>query len=113
MTKYLNARHGIEILHKDGLTQILAGNGDPSTIGREASIGSVFLRSDNGGGLYTKIGVSDTDWLLTSSGTNIENFSGLLDTPENYYSAAGKLLMVNSTASGIEFISTIDGGNFI
>jgi len=113
MTKYLNARHGIEISHKDGLTQLLAGNGDPSILGRAASIGSIFLRSDNGGGIYSKIGSNDMDWVVTSSGTHTEKFIQLIDTPSNYSMSAGEFLTVDSTASGIEFISTIDGGNFI
>ncbi|RLA02977.1 MAG: hypothetical protein DRQ47_05980, partial [Gammaproteobacteria bacterium] len=85
-TRYLNAKNGIEILHEDGLTQILAGAQDPSIVGRTASIGSIFLRSDNGGGMYTKIGVSDTEWLLTSSGTDQITASGVIYTDlEGFY----------------------------
>ena len=62
MTKYLNAKYGIEILHDDGTTQILAGEGDPSVVGRDAGIGSIFMRSDNGGGLFTKTGEAVTAW---------------------------------------------------
>lgn len=112
-TNYLVAKNGIEILHKDGLTQILAGNNDPSIVGVAASIGSLFLRSDNGGGIYAKIGDNITDWILTSSGTDINNFLELVDTPGDYTSSAGKFLTVDSGESGIEFIDVIDGGSFI
>jgi hypothetical protein len=112
-TNYLNAKNGIEILHKDGLTQILAGDGDPSIFGLEASIGSIFLRSDNGGGIYTKISSDLYGWIVTASGINTENFLQLLDTPSSFDSYGEFLLRVNSAASGIEFINTIDCGSFI
>jgi len=89
MTKYLNVKNGIEILHLDGLTQILAGSQDPSIVGKFASIGSIFLRSDNGGGIYTKIGANNTEWLLTSSGTDQITASGVIYTDlEDYYTGS-------------------------
>lgn len=79
MTNYLNAKNGIEIWHSDGITQILAGDGDPAVVGQEASIGSIFLRSDNGGGIYTKTDSINTGWTLTASGTGSGGF-----TPESH-----------------------------
>jgi len=77
-TSYLNAKHGIEILHEDGLTQILAGAGDPSLAGLVADLGSIFLRNDNGGGIYSKVGLLNTDWVsVTSSGTVAVSSSGI------------------------------------
>lgn len=75
MTNYLNAKNGIEILHEDGLTQILSGIGDPSVLGVEADIGSVFLRSDSPSGLYNKIGPNNTDWELIKENTNLDGGS--------------------------------------
>lgn len=113
MTNYLNAKNGIEILHKDGLTQLLAGSGDPSVVGQVASIGSIFLRSDNGGGIYNKIGLNDNDWVLsTVSGTN-DTFTELLDTPNNYINNSGNFLKVTTNSSGIEFTDVIDCGTFL
>ncbi len=84
MTNYLNAKNGIEILHKDGQTQLLAGAGSPAVIGQEASIGSIFLRCDNGGGIYSKVASPDTGWVLTASGTSPSpTISGGL-TPEQH-----------------------------
>jgi hypothetical protein len=111
-TKYLNAKHGIEIWHDDGITQIIAGNGDPAEVGREASRGSVYLRSDNGGGIYTKIGDGDYDWQLTSVDINA-TFVSLTDTPNTYTDSDGSLVSVNSTTSGVEFSNVIDCGTFI
>jgi hypothetical protein len=76
-TKYLKAKNGIEILHEDGVTQILSGNGDPSVIGVEAGIGSIFLRSDSEGKTYNKTGTSSTSWELISqeSDTNLDGGS--------------------------------------
>lgn len=61
-TKYLNIKNGIEILHTSGLTQILAGDFDPSVIGLEASIGSLYLCDSDVSTLYTKTGLAATDW---------------------------------------------------
>ena len=113
MTNYLNVKHGIEILHSDGLTQILAGTGDPSISGLEASIGSIFLRSDNGGGIYTKISNDDNGWVLTVSGPKTETFLQLLDTPNSFIGHGDFFMKVNTAASGIEFVSTIDCGSFL
>lgn len=82
-TNYLNAKNGIEILHEDGLTQLLAGDGDPSVFGLEASVGSIFLRSDNGGGIYTKIDTTTTGWSVVSLGTGETTASGAI-TPEQH-----------------------------
>jgi len=81
MTKYLNAKNGIEILHSDGLTQIITGSSDPSLDGAEANVGSLFLRNDLGGGIYNKIGTQDTDWELQVSSPNTSS-SGI--TPEQH-----------------------------
>lgn len=103
MTKYLNAKNGIEILHKDGQTQLLAGAGDPSEIGVSAETGSLFLRNDSAGGVYQKTGNGDKDWDLLMPSYSPTLFSG----------SEGSFLAVDSTASGIEFIDVIDGGSFL
>jgi len=69
MTNYLNAKNGLEILHDDGLTQILSGDADPSELGLAADLGSIFLRHGGTFGIYQKKGPLDTDWQhATSSG---------------------------------------------
>lgn len=79
MTSYLNAKYGIEILHDDGITQILAGNIVPSEVGREADIGSVFLCGCVEGGVYRKFGTLDTDWLLVG---DIPSYGSFFDVEE-------------------------------
>lgn len=69
-TKYLNIKNGIEILHASGLTQILAGDFDPSDSGLDASIGSLYLRSSGISTLYTKIGLANTDWVRIDTTTD-------------------------------------------
>ncbi len=69
MTKYLNAKNGLEITNLDVITQILVGDEDPSIIGLEADLGSIFLRHDYPFGIYQKKDTSDTSWeIVTSSG---------------------------------------------
>ncbi len=60
---------------------------------------------------YTELEVDDL--LVTLSGTVVDDFLSLVDTPTSYTLEAGKLLAVNSTASGVEFVDMIDGGSFI
>ncbi len=67
MTNYLNAKNGLEILHDDGLTQILSGDEDPSVDGREADLGSIFLRHSDPINIYQKKGPIDTDWQIATS----------------------------------------------
>jgi len=109
VTKYLNAKHGIEILYDDGVTQILTGKYIPSSIGIAAEIGSLFLYGGPGAGLYNKIGDLDTDWnpviASTVSGTACiyNSFISLLDTPPSYEGAAGKYPRVTADGTGLEF----------
>jgi len=84
MTNYLNAKNGIEILHDDGLTQFLAGAGDPSVSGQVAGIGSIFLRCDNGGGIYNKINNTDIGWILIPTSTSSGTTSSDCLTPEQH-----------------------------
>ena len=62
MSNYLNARHGIEIWHYDGKTQIIGGAVDPTVEGVEANIGSLYLHTN--GSHYKKIGSNNTEWVL-------------------------------------------------
>jgi len=64
MTNYLNAKNGIEIWHKDGITQLLAGADDPSVVGKMADVGSIYLCSTLSGALYSKSGTGDTEWTI-------------------------------------------------
>ncbi len=59
-TRYLKARHGIEILHDDGKTQILSGVIVPSEAGVPANVGSIYLCTN--GKHYKKTGTNDTHW---------------------------------------------------
>jgi hypothetical protein len=61
-TRYLNARHGIEIIHNDGKIQILSGSIIPTQIGVVADIGSIYLCTN--GKHYVKTGSNNTDWKL-------------------------------------------------
>ena len=114
MTRYLNVKHGIEILHSDGTTQILAGFYDPSGAGLTAEVGSVFLCSISGGGLFIKTGISDTDWkpITTSSGissvqhialhnddtyTEFSRFQGRINTIDEWVDSS-KTHYISSTA---------------
>jgi hypothetical protein len=63
-TRYLNAKNGIEILHSEGTTQILAGNINPTTSGVDANVGSIYLNTT--GLSFIKVGELDTDWEITS-----------------------------------------------
>jgi len=69
--------------------------------------GKVFLFVDIADG---KIKQKDSSGvvidLTQSGGSSVGTFLDLSDTPIDYTSAAGKLLVVNSTASGIEFIDS-------
>jgi len=112
-TNYLNAKNGIEILHKNGTTQIIAGGFDPSVIGLDAEIGSIFLCSTVSGGLYNKVTTDQLGWVLTASGEVTKRFLDLLDTPNFYTDHIGELLCVNAEANGLGFTNVIDGGSFI
>ena len=105
MTKYLSAKNGIEILHGDGLTQVLAGPVTPSVDGIEASIGSLYLSTNASGTVYQKSGPNDTDWegSWMSYPTDVKAFIGLLDTPTSYSGAGGKYPRVSEDGSSIEF----------
>ena len=75
MTKYLNAKNGIEIWHDAGITQILAGTYDPSVIGLDADIGAIYICTVPSGILYKKQGSGITDWSgISSSTTNLEYY---------------------------------------
>lgn len=111
MTKYLNAKNGIEILHKDGQTQLLAGSHDPTIEGQEAEIGSIFLRSD-GGGVYSKTGPGLLDWSIVVEAED-NTFIQQPDSPATYSGSEGHFLVVDTSASGIRFSDVIDGGSFL
>jgi hypothetical protein len=49
---------------------------------------------------------------LSGLPTLITAFTGLSDTPASYTSAAGKLVAVNSTPNGLEFIDSLDCGTW-
>jgi hypothetical protein len=49
---------------------------------------------------------------LSGLPTLITAFTGLSDTPANYTSAGGKLVAVNSTPNGLEFIDSLDCGTW-
>lgn len=126
MTKYLNAKHGIEI-ETEGITvQLLVGTGDPSVNGNNASVGSIYLRGDYPGGTYLKYGESNLDWALQVSSDTLVSVSGTLqaqidsltmtsgisgtstfieltDTPESYSSASGKYPRVSEDSQSIYF----------
>lgn len=98
VTKYLNAKNGIEIWHDDGITQILAGASDPTVAGIDADVGSIYIHTVPSGVIYKKQGPTLTDW----SNSSVDmSFIDLLDTP-NAYSVGGHLI---STASGLSFCS--------
>jgi hypothetical protein len=108
MTKYMSARHGIEIWHDDGITQLLAGAGDPSVVGQVADIGAIYLCSTVSGALYSKSGPGDTDWLINSysssaSSALYKTYLDLLDTPTTYSGQTGKYARVNAAGDGLEF----------
>ena len=102
-TNYLNAKNGIEILHQTGQTQILAGSVDPTFVGIEASIGSIYLYSSISGTIYKKTGISSTSWTPDYDFQLIKNFIDLLDTPTTYSGHVGKYPRVNAIGDGLEF----------
>lgn len=107
VTKYLNAKNGIEIWHDDGITQILAGASNPAAVGIDADVGSIYIHTIPAGTIYKKQGTGLTDWedvLLTISGSSNTNyFLDLLDTPSSYGGSAGRYLRVNEEATAVEF----------
>ena len=113
ITNYLNAKNGIEILFSDGEIQLLAGTSDPSIVGQDASIGSIYMCSCTSGTIYKKSGLSEYDWTAdydwSSSVETIRDFLALTDTPTTYSGNEGKVLAVNSLASEVEFID-VPGG---
>lgn len=80
-TRYLNVKNGIEILHSNGLTQILAGDIDPSSgDGLFAEIGSIFLSSYENGTIYSKSTSANTGWTaVNSSALTIDDYLRLFD----------------------------------
>lgn len=60
-TRYLNARHGIEIWHDTGTKQIIGGSSVPSEIGVSANIGSMYFCTN--GKIYKKYGENNNDWI--------------------------------------------------
>lgn len=106
VTNYLNAKNGIEIWHDTGIVQILAGAPDPSSVGAEASIGSIYLCSSVSGTIFKKSGSGDTDWsqiATSTSGIAVQTFLDLMDTPGTYIGHIGKYPRINNTGTGIEF----------
>ena len=82
VTKYLNAKNGIEIWHDDKVIQILSGSDDPSVTGLLADIGSLFLKNSIPVATYIKQGVGDIDWFKLSSdsgGISIEEHNRIHD----------------------------------
>lgn len=101
-TKYLNAKNGIEILHDDNTTQVLAGPGDPSFVGQEANIGSIFMRSSLPAGLYTKVGISDLDWnLIGTEQLTIDQYLALDDRSKftELHRSGNKVIQVDEWTS--------------
>lgn len=113
ITNYLNAKNGIEILFYDGDVQLLAGISDPSTVGVEASIGSIYMCSSTSGTIYKKADVGNYDWIAdynwSSSVETIRDFLALTDTPTTYSGNEGKVLSVSDSANSIEFIDAPGG----
>lgn len=127
MTRYLNAKHGIEIESADGTVQLLIGTGNPALLGRAAEIGSIYLRSDAPGGTYFKFAESDTSWslqmsesslgvvsgtlqaqidnIVTISGSPVgpATFLGLTDTPSTYTDNTGKYPRVADDGQSLYF----------
>ena len=53
--------------------------------------------------------ISDgTTWTHLSLATSITTFTGLTDTPANYTGSAGKIVAVNATETGLEFVASAD-----
>jgi len=81
--------------------QILVGTGNGTytvlPIGTDGQV--LTVDSSQAGGVK---------WATVSSGSS--TFVSLTDTPSSYTGYAGYLVAVNATASGLEFINSIDGG---
>lgn len=112
-TNYLNAKNGIEILFGCGQIQLLAGTYDPSSVGIEAAVGSLYMCSCTSGTIYKKAGTGVYDWIAdynwSSSVESIRDFLSLIDTPTTYSGNEGKVLAVGASASNIEFIDAPGG----
>ena len=51
----------------------------------------------------------------TGAGGGVSTFLGLTDTPSSYVSQSGKMAVVNTGETALEFVSAVqefDGGNF-
>lgn len=103
MTRYLNAKNGIEILHDSGVTQILAGEHPPNEVGVDAHLGSIYMCSCTSGTIYKKSGLSDFDWTPDWDFQLLKTFNSLLDTPVTYSGQVGKYPRVNASGTGIEY----------
>jgi hypothetical protein len=66
--------------------------------------GDLVAIDRNDGGTWVTL-KADIDDLPGGGGGGASAFTGLSDTPANYTGAAGKLVVVNSTPDGLEFIT--------
>ena len=81
--------------------QILVGTGNGTYIALPIGTDGQVLTADSSQ-------ASGVRWATVSSGSS--TFISLTDTPSSYTGYAGYLVAVNATATGLEFINSIDGG---
>jgi hypothetical protein len=109
-----------------------ANGTDPIDVGYLADSGNNLLKNaftakgqilvGTGNGTYTALPVGSDGQVLVADSTQANGvrwatisggsstFVGLTDTPSSYTGYAGYLVVVKSTADGLEFVNVIDGG---
>jgi len=81
--------------------QILVGTGDGTYTALPIGANGQVLTADSSQ-------ASGVKWTTINTGSS--TFISLTDTPSSYTGYAGYLVAVNATATGLEFINSIDGG---
>lgn len=105
----------IALSYGSGETQIvglLGGTDDPSSVGVDATDGSMYFRTS--GQIWQKTGPLDTDWTEKGSGAGAapNSFDGVILTAINYTAANKVLIGVDTTNNAVQ-IDLPDANSFL
>lgn len=75
------------------------------------ALADVFTPTPSDGQVLTYVAAQNR-WQAAAPGTGVTTFIALNDTPAAYTGQGGAFVRVKADASGLEFVSTIDGGTF-
>ncbi|WP_367154654.1 hypothetical protein [Methylomonas sp. HYX-M1] len=75
------------------------------------ALANVHVPAPSNGQVLT-YSTANSRWESAAAGNGVTEFVSLNDTPANYTGAGGAFVRVNAGATGLEFVTAIDGGTF-